>query len=163
MIVVPISVFGCFFFGSFFPLFNIQVMHASCNHGRKQPLRSAPYTIVFVVPVFRSASAYQSNCFPFSFVCLFFRLCMFRSMYCCRVKTKKGLRMPGVFVVHLDWLMNSVWHCRRERETMFLLAGVCRPCNMQHATCNVQHFFFLYLPLRLISASSLVRFCRGGL
>ncbi|CAN0161005.1 unnamed protein product, partial [Ectocarpus sp. 13 AM-2016] len=38
-------------------------------------------------------------------------------------KTKTGLRMPGVFVVHLDWLMNSVWHCRRERETMFLLAG----------------------------------------
>lgn len=32
--------------------------------------------------------------------------------------------MPGVFVVHLDWLMNSVWHCRRERETLFLLAGV---------------------------------------
>lgn len=39
-------------------------------------------------------------------------------------QTKTGLRMPGVFVVHLDWLMNSVWHCRRERETMFLLAGV---------------------------------------
>ncbi|CAM9377085.1 unnamed protein product [Sphacelaria rigidula] len=38
-------------------------------------------------------------------------------------KTSKGLRMPGVCVVHLDWLMNSVWHCRRERETMFLLAG----------------------------------------
>lgn len=41
-----------------------------------------------------------------------------------REQTKTGLRMPGVFVVHLDWLMNSVWHCRRERETMFLLAGV---------------------------------------
>ncbi|CAN0385233.1 unnamed protein product [Laminaria digitata] len=40
------------------------------------------------------------------------------------VKTNKGLRMPGVFVVHLDWLMNSIWHCRRERETIFLLAGV---------------------------------------
>lgn len=39
-------------------------------------------------------------------------------------QTNRGLRMPGVFVVHLDWLMNSVWHCRRERETMFLLAGV---------------------------------------
>lgn len=59
---------------------------------------------------------------------------MFRCTVC--VKTKTGLRMPGVFVVHLDWLMNSVWHCRRERETMFLLAGV------SHAT-----FFFSLLPV----------------
>jgi RNA polymerase II subunit A C-terminal domain phosphatase len=37
-------------------------------------------------------------------------------------KTLQGLAVPGCVVVHVDWLMFSVWHCRREDERMFMLS-----------------------------------------
>jgi RNA polymerase II subunit A C-terminal domain phosphatase len=37
-------------------------------------------------------------------------------------KTLQGLAVPGCAVVHVDWLMYSVWHCRREDERMFMLS-----------------------------------------
>lgn len=53
------------------------------------------------------------------------------------LQTNAGLRMPGVFVVHLDWLVNSVWHCRRESEVLFLLTAVRPYCTVPCRTGGV--------------------------
>ncbi|CAM9349384.1 unnamed protein product [Chrysoparadoxa australica] len=39
-------------------------------------------------------------------------------------KTVQSESMPGVFTVHLDWLLYSVWHSRREPERPYLLTAV---------------------------------------